>query len=102
MENQDLAEDKDRQLKHLWAETKIGNILQWDELEAEEEKLLEEDKASRFRVSSDNHVDTGLEDDKEIDGDETDPYNEVISGRRRPDSVAVDWANKVVYVLEFN
>ena len=33
--------------------------------------------------------------------DETDPYNEVIFGRRRPDSGVVDWANKVLYVLEF-
>ena len=65
MENQDLAEDKDRQLKHLWAETKIGNILQWDELEAEAEKLFEEDKASR-QTSNDNHVDTGLEDDQDV------------------------------------
>ena len=29
------------------------------------------------------------------------PYNEVIFGRRRPDSVAVDWTSKVLYVLEF-
>ena len=28
------------------------------------------------------------------------PYNEVIFGRRRPDSVAVDWTSKVLYVLE--
>ena len=29
------------------------------------------------------------------------PYNEVIFGRRRPDSVAVDWTSKVLYILEF-
>jgi hypothetical protein len=28
-------------------------------------------------------------------------YEEVIFGRRRPDSVVVDWANKVLFVLEF-
>ena len=39
--------------------------------------------------------------DQVVDRDETDPYNEVIFGRRRPDSVAVDWNSKVLYVLEF-
>ncbi len=32
---------------------------------------------------------------------ETDPYNEVIFGRRRPDSVAIEWTSKTLYVLEF-
>jgi hypothetical protein len=36
-----------------------------------------------------------------VELDETDPYNEVIFGLRRPDSFVVDWANKVLYVLEF-
>ena len=36
-----------------------------------------------------------------VDRDETDPYNEVIFGRRRPDSVAIEWTSKTVYVLEF-
>ena len=36
-----------------------------------------------------------------MERDETDPYDEVIFGRRRPDSVAVDWTSKVLYVLEF-
>jgi hypothetical protein len=30
-----------------------------------------------------------------------DPYNKVIFGRRRPDSVVVDWTNKILFVLEF-
>ena len=34
-------------------------------------------------------------------GDEWDPYNERIFGRRRPDSVVVDWTNKELFVLEF-
>ena len=36
-------------------------------------------------------------------GDEWDPYNERIVGRRRPDSVVVDWTNKdkELFVLEF-
>jgi hypothetical protein len=39
--------------------------------------------------------------DQEVERDETDPYDEVIFGRRSPDSVVVDWANKVLFVLEF-
>jgi hypothetical protein len=38
---------------------------------------------------------------QEVEQDGTDPYDEVILGRRRPDSVVVDWANKVLFVLEF-
>jgi alpha-beta hydrolase superfamily lysophospholipase len=41
------------------------------------------------------------EDDQAVDRDETDPYNEVIFGRRRPDSVAIEWTSKTLYVLEF-
>ena len=36
-----------------------------------------------------------------MEPDGTDPYIEFIFGRRRPDSVVIDWANKVIYVLEF-
>ena len=28
-------------------------------------------------------------------------YNEVIFGRRRPDSVAIEWTSKTLYILEF-
>jgi alpha-tubulin suppressor-like RCC1 family protein len=35
---------------------------------------------------------------REVERDGTDPYNEVIFGRRRPDSVLIAWANKVIYV----
>ena len=48
-----------------------------------------------------NPVDKEQEDDQVVDRDETDPYNEVIFGRRRPDSVAVHWTSKVMYILEF-
>jgi hypothetical protein len=54
------------------------------------ERLLESARANR-QAADDNHVDKEQEDDKIADRDETDPYNEVIFGRRRPDSVAVDW-----------
>jgi hypothetical protein len=47
-----------------------------------------------------NHVNQDLGDDKKVERDETDPYNEVIFGRRRPDSITVDWNNKVLYVLD--
>ena len=91
---------QDRQVKHLWAETKIGNILPWGDIEDEAERLLENDQASR-QAPDDDHIDEEQKDDQEVEQDETDPYNEVIFGRRRPDSVAADWTNKVLYVLEF-
>jgi hypothetical protein len=42
-----IGGDKDKQLEKLWAETMIGNILQWDEIADEEERLLEGDQANR-------------------------------------------------------
>jgi hypothetical protein len=95
-----IGGDKDRQLKHLWEGTRIGDILPWDEIEDEAEKLLERGRASR-QASDDSHVRKEQEDDPMVDRDETDPYNEVIFGRRRPDSVAIDWTSKTLYVLEF-
>jgi len=53
------------------------------------------------QTSNDNHVNQDLGDDQEVERDETDPYNEVIFGRRMPDSIAVDWNGKVPYVLDF-
>jgi hypothetical protein len=47
------------------------------------------------------HADQDLGDGQGVELDETDPSNEVIFGRRRPDSIAVDWNNKVLHVLEF-
>jgi len=35
-----LGGDKDRQLHTLWKETKMGEILPWDDIEEEAEKLL--------------------------------------------------------------
>jgi hypothetical protein len=48
-----------------------------------------------------DHVDKEQEDDQVVDLDETDHYNAVIFGWRRPDSVGVDWTSKVMYVLKF-
>jgi hypothetical protein len=58
-------------------------------------------KASRDATKEDN-ADGKQEYDQEVDRDETDPYDKVIFGQRRPDSVVVDWANKVPFLLEFN
>jgi hypothetical protein len=41
------------------------------------------------------------EDELQEREDEDDSYNEVIFGKRRPDSNVIDWANRVIYVLEF-
>ena len=46
--------------------------------------------------ADDDHVDKEQEDDQVVDRDETDPYNEVIFGRRRPDSITVYWTSKVL------
>ena len=81
-----IGGDKDRQLKQLWTETRIGDILPWDEIADEAERLLESDQANRH-VPDDDHVDKEQEDDQGVDRDETDPYNETIFGRRRPDSI---------------
>ena len=35
-----ICGDKGKQLEKLWAETKIGNILPWDEIADEAERLL--------------------------------------------------------------
>jgi hypothetical protein len=92
--------DKDKQLEKLWAETKIGDILPWDEIADEAERLLESDQATR-RAPDDYQADKKQEDDQEVDRDETDTHMETILRRRRPDSIAIEWSSKVLYVLEF-
>jgi hypothetical protein len=78
-----IGGDKDKQLETLWVETKIGDIFPWDDIAGEAERLLAQ------------------ETDPEVDRDDTDEYTSTVFGRRRPDSMAVDWSNKTVYVLEF-
>jgi hypothetical protein len=95
-----IGGDKDNQLEKLWAETKIGDILPWDEIADEAERLLEIDQATR-RDPDDDQADKKQEDDQEVDWDETDTHMETIFGRRRQDSIAVEWNSKVLYVLEF-
>ena len=84
----------------MWAETKIGDILPWEDVENEAERLLESTRANA-RDSENGGASQEQDDDRKVDRDETDPYNEVIFGRRRPDSVAIEWTSKTVYVLEF-
>jgi hypothetical protein len=84
----------------LWAETKIGDILPWEDVEGEAERLLESTRANE-RGSENSRVIQEQDDDRIVDRDETDPYNEVIFGRRRPDSVAIEWTSKTLYILEF-
>ena len=88
-----LGGDKDRQLHTLWKETKIGEILPWDNIEEEAEKLIASWREER-RASDSNQANQQRDD--EPVGDE-----KVIFGQRRPDSLAIDWTNKMVYVLEF-
>ena len=95
-----IGEDKDRQLESLWRQTRIGDVLPWEDVPDEAQRLLDIDKA-RQNAPREDHKDGEQENDQETDRDETDPYNEVIFGRRRPDSVVVDWTNKILFVLEF-
>ena len=84
----------------LWRETKIGNGLPWEDVADEAERLLAIGKVSR-NASNEGHDDGEQDNDQAVERNETDPYNEVIFGRRRPDSVVADWTNKVLLVLEF-
>jgi hypothetical protein len=95
-----IGGEQDRQLQQLWAETKIGDIFPWEDVEREAEKLLESIRANE-QGSENSGASQEQDDDRIVDRDETDPYNEVIFGRRRPDSVAIEWTSKTVYVLEF-
>ena len=95
-----IGGEQDRQLQQLWTETKIGDIFPWEDVEREAEKLLESIRANE-RGSENSGASQEQDDDRTVDRDETDPYNEVIFGRRRPDSVAIKWTSKTVYVLEF-
>ena len=83
-------------MQQLWAETMIGDILPWEDVEREAERLTR----ANARNSENSDASQGQDDDRIVDRDETDPYNEVIFGRRRPDSVAIEWTSKTVYVLE--
>jgi hypothetical protein len=82
------------------ADTKLGDILPWDEIADEAERLLVSDQATR-RAPDDDQTDKEQEGNQEVDRDETDTHMETVFGRRRTDSIAVEWNSKVLYVLEF-
>ena len=73
--------------------------LPWEDIADEVERLQAISRASR-NAAHEGHDDGKEENDQELERDETDTYNEVIFGRRRPYSVVVDWTNKVLFVLE--
>ena len=84
----------------MWRETRIGDVLPWEDVADEAQRLLDIHKGSR-NAPHKHQEDGGQENDQEVDLDETDPYNEVIFGRRRPDSVVIDWTSKILFVLIF-
>ena len=95
-----IGDDNDRQLESLWKDTEIGNVLPWEDIEDETKRLLALRRASTDATITGN--DNGEQEcDREARRDEAESYEEVIFGLRRPDSVVVDWANKVLFVLEF-
>jgi hypothetical protein len=56
-------------------------------------------RASQDATTKDN--DNGEQEcDREVGRDEAESYEEVIFGRRLPDSVVVDWTNRILLVLE--
>jgi hypothetical protein len=73
-----IGGDKGRQLKQLWAETRIGDILPWDEIEDEAAWLLESARDNR-RAPDGNHAGKEQEDDhRPLQWSRkmtTDPYN---------------------------
>jgi hypothetical protein len=79
-----IGEDKDRQLESLWRETNIGNVLPVEDIADAEERLLVISKDGR-NASKEGHDDEELEKDRKVERDRTDPDNEVMFGRRRPD-----------------
>ena len=67
----------------------IGNVLPWEDISDEAERLIAVSKGGR-NAAKEGHDDEELENDQEVERDETDPYDEVIFGRMRPDSVVFD------------
>jgi len=94
-----IREDKDKQLESLWRETKIRNVLPWEDIADEAERLLAISNVNR-NAANEGHDDGEQENDQEVERNETD-YSEIVFGRRRPVSVVVEWTNKVLFVVEF-
>ena len=79
---------------------RIGDVKPWEDVADEAHRLLDIHNASRNDPNED-HENGEQENDQEVDRDETDLYNEITFGRRRPHSIVVDWTNKILFVLEF-
>ena len=76
-----IGVDKDRQLESLWKDTEIGNVLSWEDIDDEAERLLELRRASQDATTKDNE--NGEQKcDREVVRDGADSYEEVIFGRR--------------------
>ncbi len=76
-----IGDDKDRQLESLWKDTEIGNVLQWEDIEDEAERLRALRRASTDATVTGN--DNGEQEcDREARRDEAESYEEVIFGRR--------------------
>lgn len=88
-----IGGERDRQLTSLWQETAIGEILPWDRVEETAEMMLNTETRCEDDVKKEQQVDQEEED--------WNHYNEVIFGKRRPDAVGIDWANNVIFVMEF-
>ena len=79
---------------------KLATSCRWEDVEGEAERLLDSTRANE-QNSENSRVSQEQDDDRTVDRDEIDPYIEVIFGRRRPDSVAIEWTSKTLYILEF-
>ena len=79
---------------------RLATSCRWENVEREAERLLENTRANA-RDSENSRASQEQDDDRTVDRDETDPYNEVIFGRGSPDSVTIEWTRKTLYILEF-
>jgi hypothetical protein len=61
-----LEKTKDRQLKPLWRETRIGDVLPWEDVADEAQRLLDIHNASRYAPCED-HEDGERANDQEVD-----------------------------------
>jgi hypothetical protein len=82
----------------------VNCVLPWEDIADEAERLSVISKGGRVTgrtVAKEGNDHEELENDQQVGRDGTDPHNEVIFGRSRPDSVVINWDNKVIYVLKF-
>ena len=65
-----IREDKDKQLESLWRETKIRNVLPWEDIADEAERLIAFGKGSR-NAAKEGHNGGEQENGQEMERDET-------------------------------